>query len=170
MPSISYIIGQALGIVVIFLGFLSFQQTTAKRLLALQTATSFVFAAHYLLLGAYTAVALNLVCAVQNVGYYIRGQRGDKGFVLPVLFVLLTIITSLIVWDGPQSLLIMGGLAILVASLSLTNTQTVRYCMFGKAPLCLAYNVIVGSVGGLVYECAVLTSAIIGIIKHRKKA
>jgi hypothetical protein len=40
--------------------------------------------------------------------------------------------------------------------------------MLVKAPLCLIYNLFVLSIGGVVYESAVLASAIIGLIKYRK--
>ena len=42
--------------------------------------------------------------------------------------------------------------------------------MLIKAPLCLAYNALVLSVGGVIYEAAVLASAIIGLIRNRQKS
>ena len=37
-----------------------------------------------------------------------------------------------------------------------------------KSPLCLIYNAIVLSGGGIIYECAVITSSVLGIIKHKR--
>ena len=53
-------IGQALGILAVILGFVSFQMKTPKGILIFQILASAVFAIHYLLIGAITAMALNL--------------------------------------------------------------------------------------------------------------
>ena len=41
--------------------------------------------------------------------------------------------------------------------------------MLIKAPLCLIYNAFALSIGGVVYESAVLISSVIGIIKGNKE-
>lgn len=57
--------GQFLGIVVVVLGFVSFQMKASRGILALQLATALVFAAHYYFIGALTATALYLLGAVK---------------------------------------------------------------------------------------------------------
>jgi hypothetical protein len=63
----------------------------------------------------------------------------------------------------------MVGLVFNTLSLTFSDPQRTRAVVFIKSPLCLIYNAIVLSGGGVIYECAVLCSAIIGIIKNRKK-
>ena len=41
--------------------------------------------------------------------------------------------------------------------------------MLIKAPLCFVYNLMVGSIGGMIYECAILSSAVIGLFRYRDK-
>ena len=64
------IIGQALGIIAVILGFVSYQMKTPRGILIFQLTTASIFAVHYLLIGAYTAMALNLLCAISCLFYY----------------------------------------------------------------------------------------------------
>ena len=65
--NIPYLIGQLLGIVAVVLGFLSFQRKTVVAIILTQMTTALVFAVHYTLLSAPTAIALNLLFAVNCV-------------------------------------------------------------------------------------------------------
>lgn len=162
------LIGQALGIVAVILGFISFQMKTPKGILIFQVSTALVFSVHYLLIGALTAMALNLLAAVKCIVYLFRDKRGSKSLVEPIIFTVLTIITSILTWDSWYSALIMTGLVVNSIGLALPNANQTRMCMFIKSPLCLAYNLLVKSGGGVIYECAVLISSLIGIIANRK--
>ena len=160
-------IGQLLGILAVVFGFVSFQMKTSRGILIFQVATASLFAAHYYLLDAPTASALNVLAAAFCVVYYFRDKRGSNSKIAPVIFAVLVIITSLLTWDGWYSVFIMSGLVANTLSLSLSDPQKIRYCMFVKSPLCLIYNIIVFSGGGMLYECAVLVSSALGIIKNR---
>lgn len=141
---------------------------TQKGILVFQIATALVFSAHYMLIGALTAMALNLLAVVKCVFYYMRSKRSDKSIFVPIFFTALVVITSLITWDGWYSIFIMLGLVINSIAFSLSNAQTIRKLNLLKSPLCLLYNIIVLSSGGIIYETATLISSIIGIIKNCK--
>lgn len=164
------IIGQGLGILAVVTGFISYQMKKPAGLLIFQLATALIFSAHYFCIGnALTAAALNFLAAVKCLFFYLRDKRGGKGNIELIVFSVIVIITSIMTWEAWYSALIMGGLVVATVSLAMPDTQKTRYCMFVKSPLCLAYNILVGSVGGAVYECTVLVSSIIGIIRNRKK-
>ncbi len=168
LEDIFYYIGQALGIVAVILGFVSFQMKTPKKILVCQITVAFVFAAHYLFIGAPGAAALNLLAACSNILYFFRAKRGGKGIVEPIIYITMITVTSIITWEGWYTLILMCGLYGTAVGLSLSEPQNTRKVMLVKAPLCLIYNAIVFSVGGVIYESAVLASAIIGLIKYRK--
>lgn len=163
------VIGQALGVAAVVLGFFSYQMKTAEKLLTFEIIVAFIFAAHYFFIGAPTAMALNLLSAVQCIFYYFRTKRKVKSMVIPIIFTVLIIISGILTWEGWYSLFIMVGLAVYSLAIAMPDAQMIRYAMFIKSPLCLAYNSIVFSIGGIVYECTVLLSSIIGIIKNRKR-
>ena len=168
MDNTIYLIGQILGIVAVILGFISFQMKSQYGIIVVQCATGFVFSAHYFLISAPTAVVLNLVTAFICVFYAFRNKRQSKNIVEVVVTVALIVIAGLFAWESVYSLLLIAGLALHTISLSLSNPQNTRKLVFFKSPLCFAYNFIVGSVGGVIFECTILTSAIIGLIKNRK--
>ena len=165
--NVMYILGQVLGVVAVILGFVSFQMKTPKGILIFQMIVAAVFALHYLLIGAFTAVALNALAAVQNLCYYFRNKKGSKSLVIPIVFVSLVIIASAITFTDWRSAIIMAGVAAGSVSLAMSDPQKIRAAMFVKSPICLIYNALVLSIGGVVYECAVLVSSAIGFFRNR---
>ena len=162
------IVGQALGIVAVILGFITYQVKTDKKLLFVQLLTCAVFSVHYYILGALPAAVLNIVGVARNVVYYHK----DKSFYKPTLFPMIfaVIMLALGIWtsNGIHSILVIAGLVINTVCLSFKNPQNVRKSVLVTCPMVLAYNVIEHSIGGAVYESIAIISAIIGLIRYRK--
>lgn len=165
--TVGYVIGQVLSGISVLIGFISFQQKTPARILTCEILSASVFAAHYFLIGAPTAVALNLLAAVQCVAYYFRDKRGSRSMVVPLIFTALVITSGILTWEGWHSAFIVFGLGVYSVSIAFPNAQSIRYAMFLKSPACLVYNAVALSVGGVAYECAVLISSLIGTVKNR---
>ena len=70
-----FVTGQILGIVAIGLGFLSYQMKTPGQIALVQALTAFVFVIHYLMLGAITGMAMNIVCFIRGIVYYFRNKN-----------------------------------------------------------------------------------------------
>ena len=170
IEDILYYIGQFLGIAAVVLGFVTFQLKTPKRILACQSTCALVFALHYLLIGAPGAAALNLLAAFNDILYFFRAKRGSHSLFEPIFYITMITVTSILTWEAWYTAILMCGLYSAAIGLSLQNPQNTRKVMLVKAPLCLAYTALVLSVGGVIYEAAVLASAIIGLIRNRKKA
>lgn len=169
MDTAIYITGQLLGIVAVILGFISFQMKSPGGILIFQVITALIFSAHYFLINALTAMALNLIAAIQCIFYYFRDKRGSKGIIVPVFFTALILIISVLTWEDWYSVFIMLGLAVNSISLAFSSAQKIRISMFIKSPLCLIYNIFVMSGGGIIYECAVLVSSLLGVFRNRSK-
>ena len=169
MDNLINIIGQSLGIVAVVLGFVSFQRKTQFGIIVSQCATALVFSAHYLLLSAPTGVALNFLSAVICVFCAFTNKKQSKSKVEVVINAALIIVAGVLTWENIYSLLLIAGLVINAMSLSFSNPQNTRRAMFIKSPLCIAYNLAVASIGGVVFECVVITSSIIGLVKNKAK-
>ena len=169
MENLLYILGQAFGILAMVLGFISFQQRTQLGIIAFQCATGLSFAVHYFLIGAMTAVVLNLLSAFVCICLGIRNKMNSTSKITTIICVALIVIAGILSWDNIFSLFLILGLVVVNISLSFTNPQHTRFAVFLKCPLCLTYNIAVGSIGGVIFECASLISAIIGIIKNKKE-
>ena len=167
--NIPYLIGQLLGIVAVVLGFLSFQRKTVIAIILTQMTTALVFAVHYTLLSAPTAIALNLLFVVNCVYCYFRDKRGSKERIGTYVLIVLVIAIGVLTWEGWYTGSLVVGLIFNTISIALNDPQKTRRMMLVKTPLCFLYNLMVGSLGGMIYECTVLISSIIGMLRYRKK-
>ena len=163
-----YFVGQILGIIAVILGFICFQMKSPRVILIFQIIVASVFVVHYICIGSMTAMALNIVAAVQCVCYYFRDKKGSRGLFLPIFFSVVMVIASILTWGEWYSVFIMTGLVVNAVSLAFSSAHKIRVAMLIKAPLCLIYNVLAGSIGGVIYESALLVSSVMGIIKKNK--
>lgn len=162
------IIAQILGFVTVVLGFISFQVKTSKKLLLVQTLTCLVFSTHYYLIGAFPAAFMNMLGMVRNIVYYHKDKSFYRPKLFPIFFGVLMLIVGTLTANGPHSVLVISGLVINTVCLSMKNPQSIRKSVLFTCVLVLIYDVIEGSIGGIVYESVAIISAIIGLIRYRK--
>ena len=120
-----------------------------------------------LLIGANTAAVVNFMAVISCTCYYIRNRRGSRSLWVPIVFISLNWITGILTWDGWISLLLLLGLTANGVGLAINTPQAIRKFYLIKAPFCLAYNALVFSWGGVIYEIATLTCAVIALIRDR---
>lgn len=164
-----FIIGQIFGVIAIALGFLSYQMKTAGRILLLQALTGVVFAVHYLMIGAITGMAMNVVCFVRCIVYYFRNKRGSTEKISPIVFTLIMAVIGIITWDAWYSVFVFFGILINTLCMAFSNPQKVRASILVTSPLVLIYDAFALSFGGMVYESVAIISAAIGIARNRKR-
>ena len=168
LEEVFYYIGQGLGIIAVVLGFVSFQMKTPKGILAFQITIAFIFAAHYLFIGAPGAAALNLLAAVNNILYFFRAKRGGKGWFEPIFYVVMVTVTTIITWEAWYSVFVLLGIGINTYCMSFSSPQNVRKSILVTSPMVLTYDIFARSIGGSIYDSVALISAAIGIFKNRK--
>ena len=105
--------------------------------------------------------------SVKKISFLLR--KISMSNITTIICISLIVISGILSWDNIFSLFLILGLVVVNLSLSFTNPQHTRFAVFIKCPLCLTYNIAVGSIGGIIFECASLISAIIGIVKNKKK-
>jgi len=163
------LLGQIFGLIAVFLGFLSFQMKEQKKLLIVQTATSLAFVIHYMLIGAYSGMLVNVLGIFRNLAYYHKDKPLFSGRKCPIFFAVLIGLSGLLSWQGYYSLFVILGVGINTLCLAFTDTQKTRASILVSSPLVLIYDLFVGSIGGAVYESVVIVSSIIGIVRYKKK-
>ena len=164
-----HIFAQILGCIAVILGFITFQRKTQLEIVIFRFATALVFSLHYFLISAYTAMALNFLSAVICVFFAVMNKKNVESKLGTIINVLLITVAGILAWENIYSLFLIAGLALNTISLSFINPQNTRRSMLIKSPLCMIYNFKVLSLGGVVFECAVFISAIIGLIKNKPK-
>ena len=165
---VMYIIGQILGIIAIIIGFITFQMKTKRQILFMQTTTAVIFCFHYLLIGALTGVAMNVVATVRNLVYDYCAKKGYKTKLIPIAFVIIQAGMAIFAWEAWYSAFILLGICINTYCMSLSNPQTVRSSIIVSSPLVLVYNAFTVSIGGMIYESVAIVSSAIGLFRNRK--
>lgn len=164
-----YIIGQIFGIIAVILGFVTYQVRTQKKLLFVQILTTLVFVIHYLLIGAMSGMALNLVAMVRNIVYSRRDLKIFSGKGWPVVFAVIMGIMGLLSWQGWYSVFVVLGLVINSLCMAFKDPQKIRKSILVTSPLVLIYDAFALSVGGMIYESVAIVSALVGILRFRKE-
>ncbi len=169
MDQFIYIFGQCLGGVAIALGFATYQMKTQKQILLLQIITTAVFGLHYLMIGAMTGMAMNLIGIVRTLTYYLRyGKKGGEK-IIPIFFAIVLGAAGILTWDAWYSVFVVLGLVIHTLCLALHNPHKMRQSIMITSPLVLIYDVFTLSIGGIIYETVALFSSIIGMVRYRKE-
>lgn len=168
--TIVQIIGQIVGIIATLITALSYQMNTKRSLLIVQTSATACTCLSYMLLGATSGFALNVLCLVRNGCFYFQ-KEGQK----PIYISCAAISVGMVVlgafsWQGPISLLIIIALIINTFFLSLGNPQKLRYSILFTSTMVIIYNAYVFTIGGLMNESIAIISSIIGIIRFRKES
>ena len=169
METLIYIIGQIFGIIAVILGFVTYQVRTQKKLLFVQILTTLVFVIHYLLIGAVSGMALNMVAMVRNIVYSRRDLKifSSKGW--PATFAVIMGIMGLLSWQGWYSVFVVLGLVINSLCMAFKDPQKIRKSILVTSPLVLIYDAFALSVGGMIYESVAIVSALVGILRFRKE-
>ena len=162
-------IGQILGIVAVALFFSSYQVSTTRVLLILQTIGTATLVVHYFLIGATSGYALNIVCIIRNIIYYISGSKPTfKKYSSWILAIIMGVIGCMSC-QNVSSLLIILALMINTVCLSCNSTQFVRKSVVLTSSMLILYNVIVQSYGGIINESISVVSSVIGIFRNKNK-
>jgi len=170
--SIAQVVGQGMGMLAVVLGFACFQMRTQKKLLILQTLSIVAFCLHYYLIGAVSGLVTNIIGIVRNMAYYHREKGVFSGRWVPVFFAILLGVGGLFSWEGFETLFVVAGVVIHTLCLSLKDPQMIRRSVLVSSPLLLIYNILVLSIGGIVFEAAAILSSLIGLWRcsREKKA
>ena len=169
MPHI--IIGQILGIVAPIVTFISYQVNSKNKLLLLQTAANVAICISYLLLGASSGFALNIVGTIRNMTFFFLDPKSRTNRICAVILALAMGGAGLLSWEGPISLVLMVALMANTIFMSFGDPQLLRKSVIGTSSLILIYNLLMAhpTIGGIMNESIAIVASIIGVLIYRKK-
>lgn len=168
MQNILTIIGHCLGFVSVGLFIYSYQRSKKEKILAIQTVATALSCIQYLLIGAMSGFALNIVCIIRNFVYSYRDKKNYKDWWSPVILAVIMAGVSCFSWEGWHSLMITLGLVINTVSLGVFGAKNIKRSIIVSSSLIFAYNIFAGSYSGMLSESLSVLSAIIGIIRLHK--
>ncbi len=157
--------GQIVGIVATLIITSAYQANTKKGLLMIQSPGIAVLCVSYLLLGATSGFVLNVVCLIRNICCFFvhEGTRRHK-IVTGILMVVMGVM-GVLSWEGYLSLILIVALVANTFFIALGRPQILRYSIIVTSTLCLIYNIVIFSIGGILLEAISVISAIVGSIR-----
>lgn len=170
MQDIITLIGHVLGFIAVGLFFYSYQVTEKRSLMIIQTVATALSCVQYLLIGAFSGFALNVVCIIRNFIFYFRDKNQRTDLASPILISLCIAAASILSWEGIHSLLITLGLVVNTICMGVCDAKSFRKTILVSSSLILIYNVFAFSYSGILSESISLLSVIIGIIRYRSVA
>lgn len=166
--------GQILGIVATLIITSAYQANTKKGLLMIQTPGIAVLCVSYLLLGASSGFALNVVCVLRNLGCFFVKEKTKLYYVMTGVLMVAMGVMGFLSWESYISLILIVALVANTFFIALGKPQILRYSIVITSTMCLIYNIVVFSVGGILLEAISVISALVGSIRYlianRKKA
>lgn len=156
---------QGIGVLGITASVISFQCKKHGAILTFRTLNELLFAVQYLLLGAYTGAAMNLIGCVRNTVFTQMVKRGKKTTGMCAVFSVLFLVFTAATWAGPKSILIGVAKVLSTVAYGNENPKIVRRLIFLTSSGWLVYNAVVGSYAGVLCEAFTIVSILVAIIR-----
>ncbi len=163
------IIGQGIGFIAMALGVLSFQAKSYKGIMAFQTAFTLFWIIHFIMLGYPSGAALNLVCFIRNLVYFLREKINPKIMrFFPAAVILLSIGAGALTYTGWTSLIPVLASILGTISLYIRDERMLRITSIAVSLSWLAFDIVTFSIAGFCNDIFALISIITALIRYRK--
>lgn len=158
---------QAVGAIGVALLALAYIQKKRSTILAYNITSAIMWTAHFLLLAAPSGAALNALSIARASALYYEGRLNKRRIITLVLLLSAFGLASLSTWVDDTSILPLIAMTISTLALWQKNPQYIRLIMLASSPFWITYNILHGSIAGVIGECVVIISALIGLVKYR---
>ena len=161
-----FIAAQLVGIVVIILNMLIYQQKSRTRLLVCKLLSDIASLLNFLLLGGFSGAAIALIGCFRELAFLEFSKDSVKGKVLMGVFMAVSLISAGLTWKGPTSILPAIAAVISVFGFSQGNPRLSRILSFPISACMGIYSASVASYTGVINEILTVISSAVGIIRH----
>lgn len=176
MWSITYILSQVFTIINYALVGLTYYAKDRKKILIISFLAVITNAIAYILLHAWTGVAMCIVVQIRNIIFLIdekkNGKRetiDKKDVIILIVLCSITVVFTIFTYDGFLSLL--SVIATMIYTYSVWQKKTNIYKLLGipVGILWILYNIYVKSIFGVILESILLICSTSGYLLERKK-
>ena len=168
--SVNYIISQVFVVLAMLSLGISYLCKDKKKIMVLCILYSIFYGGQYLLLGAITGFAMNIVSIIRNIWFYINAKKEQKNNIIVfIILCLIAIVSGIISYDNLFSLIPIAATILFTYSVWQDNTKIYRWLSLPISALWITYNICFKSVFGIIAELVLLMFEIVGIIKIQKQ-
>lgn len=170
------IIAQIIGIFAMTMNVLSYQQKTQRGIIFFQLCGTALFAANYLMLGAFVGGLLNLIGTFRSVVFLNRERlHADHPLWLigfSITYIASYVLTFTVLGTEPtaKNLVIemLPVIAMIASTVSyrLHSAMLVRILCLASSPCWLTYNIIAKAIGAILCEIISEISMVVGLFRY----
>ena len=172
---------QCIGFAAMAFGIGSYQAKRRGSIIFIQVAGSLLWSAQFILLGQWTGAILNVLAILRGLCYVTKGKWNPRMHLwMPILFSLAFLAAGVLtvpglfsgtVETGALLLSLLPVLAMVLSSfgLSLAEENKIRAVCFFASPPWMIYDLLSGSVAGVINEAFVMVSIAVGLARYRNR-
>lgn len=159
----SQIFIRAVGIIGFVLGVAAFQSNKHKTIVVTKMGSEAAFTVQYFLLGAPTGSIMNLIGVIRNFIFYKLVEKDKSTTVARWIFLSIYVLSAIITWEGPTSLLPLVGKLCSTVAYSIDNPRYIRLINIPTLIMWVIYNISFGAWEALLTDSISLISVLIAI-------
>lgn len=156
---------RAVGIVGLVLGVAAFQSNKHKVIVITKLGSEAAFTVQYFLLDAYTGSIMNLIGVIRNFIFYRLVEKGRSTKAVMWIFCGIYVISAIVTWEGPQSLLPLVGKLCSTVAYSIKNTRAIRMINIPTLTMWMVYNCTCSAWEALATDSISLISVLIAMTR-----
>jgi hypothetical protein len=159
------ITAQIIGVIAFMLSAISFQAKSFKMINVLKIISQILFTIQYLMLGAFTAMLMNMFSFLRGFVYIALENKNKSTQWAQLGFSITFIAMGIITWDGWIGVFAILGTVLQTIAFGNKNPAKIRIINLPTCFMWMVYNWHYRSVGGLLSDVFSFVSIIIGIIR-----
>ena len=163
-----YILSQLLVIICYLLLGITYLNNNRKSILIIGIYSLIALGISYLLLSAYTGVAMVAIAIIRNIIFYYEEKSFKKNLTILIIIYLISIFFAIITYDGIKSLFSLLETMLYTYSLWQKNPKAYNIIGIPTSISCIIYHILIKSLFGIILETIVLISDITGLIINNK--
>ena len=164
---------QLIGFIPLILSLITFALSKREHILISKLFSDLTSAIHFFMLGQGTGGAICTVNTARDFVFYHKSKRWASHVSVPIIFGVLTLISSIIQWQGVYSLLPTIGSLLAIVGLWFSDPRKVKLINLPAIALWLIYSIIVGSISttliNVISIITIITSLTVEFIREREK-
>ncbi|MDY5231873.1 MAG: YgjV family protein [Eubacteriales bacterium] len=168
--TLAQIAAQVFGAVGILVFILLYQFNNMKSVLKAKMCMDVLWAAHYLLLGAYSGFATNMICLGRELVFFNNDKKPFNSKAWLWIFIAFNLISAILTRKGYYSVFPALAASLATVSFHQKSITVARIIGITNNILMFTYDIFVGSYMGLVGETLAFISVVIAIFRNARKS
>lgn len=163
------IFAEILGFLAVGIGFFIFQQKDRKKILVLKMVCDFLWAVHFLMLGALTGMALSLTAAFRAIVFSrVDIKKNKKNILWLFLFLSINVVSITLLWNSVWSICsLISGLLATIAYWQ-TSPNRIKVLALFVCVSQITYAIAMGSYASSLNELITMLSIALFFIRYAR--